>query len=74
MRKRSRKFGQYLHDPDSYGNIFTELGFTYRDEGCDGGCEECDRKNDCTVYAAVKECEEHEARKKRARILPLKKK
>ena len=30
------KFEEYFNDPDQKHKIFTEIGFTYVDDGCDG--------------------------------------
>ncbi len=35
------KFEQYFNDPEQFHKIFTELGFTYVDDGCEGFCPEC---------------------------------
>jgi len=50
-----QKFEEYFHDPEQQHKIFTELGFTYVDDGCDGYCPKCGQKNDCSVYPDIKE-------------------
>ena len=32
------KFDEYLHDPDQFHKIFSELGFSYVNDGCTGAC------------------------------------
>jgi len=49
-----------VQDPEQYGKIFSELGFTYVDDGCDGECESCEQQSGCTVYPSIKECETSE--------------
>jgi hypothetical protein len=39
-----------MQDPKQHSKIFAELGFTYVDDGCEGECEVCEQKTDCTVY------------------------
>ncbi len=52
---RVEKFEEYFNDPAREHKIFTELGFTYVDDGCDGFCPECEQKNLCKVYPELKE-------------------
>lgn len=49
------KFEQYYNDPEQHHKIFTELGFTYVDDGCDGFCPECEQKLGCKVYEELKD-------------------
>ena len=49
------KFEQYYNDPEQHHKIFTELGFTYVDDGCDGFCPECEQKLECEVYDELKD-------------------
>jgi ssDNA-specific exonuclease RecJ len=42
-------------NPKEFHKIFTELGFTYVDDGCDGYCPECEKKDDCKVYLELKD-------------------
>ena len=49
------KFEQYYNDPDQYHKIFTELGFTYVDDGCDGFCPDCEQKMTCEAYEELKD-------------------
>ncbi len=44
------KFEQCWNNPDQFSNIFTELGFTYVDDGCDGFCPECEKMMKCKAY------------------------
>jgi hypothetical protein len=37
------KFDQYFNDPEQFNEIFTELGFIYVNDGCDGFCPKCKR-------------------------------
>lgn len=45
-----KKFEKYHDDPEQYHKIFTELGFTYAEDGCDGFCPECEQMLKCEVY------------------------
>ncbi|NUO09501.1 MAG: hypothetical protein HUU08_12620 [Candidatus Brocadia sp.] len=49
------KFEKYYNDPEQHHKIFTELGFTYVDDGCDGFCPECKQKQECDIYDEVKD-------------------
>jgi len=49
------KFEKYYNDPEQHHKIFTELGFTYVDDGCDGFCPECEQKLECGVYEELKD-------------------
>ena len=55
FHKAVEKFEQYYNDPAQHDKIFTELGFTYVDDGCDGFCPECGQKLDCKVYEELKD-------------------
>lgn len=55
FKERVEKFEEYYNDPDQKHKIFTELGFTYVDDGCDGFCPECEQKNICSVYPDLKD-------------------
>ena len=48
------KFEQYWNDPEQFNKIFTELGFTYVDDGCDGFWPECEKMMKCAVYKELK--------------------
>jgi len=48
------KFEKYYNDPKQHHKIFTELGFTYVDDGCDGFCPECEQKLKCEIYDELK--------------------
>jgi hypothetical protein len=54
FEEKVEKFGEYMHDPEQHGKIFSELGFTFVDDVCEGECESCCTKADCTVYKSVK--------------------
>lgn len=45
-----KKFEKYWNDPEQEQKIFTELGFTFVDDGCDGFCPECRQMTTCKVY------------------------
>ncbi|GJQ24642.1 MAG: hypothetical protein HRU72_02930 [Planctomycetia bacterium] len=49
------KFEKYYNDPDQHHKIFTELGFAYLGDSCDGFCPECEQKSDCEVYEDLKD-------------------
>jgi len=55
FEERVEKFEEYLNDPEQKHKIFTELGFTYVDDCCDGYCPKCEQKNTCNVYPDIKE-------------------
>lgn len=55
FKDRVEKFKEYFNDPEQNHKIFTELGFIYVDDGCDGFCPECEQKNICKVYPELKE-------------------
>ena len=46
-----KEFEKHFNDPDQFYKIFSELGFSYVDDGCTGACDCCDRKNTCETYA-----------------------
>ena len=50
-----KKFEKYCNDPEQFHEIFTELGFIYVDDGCDGFCPECEQKLECEVYEETKD-------------------
>ncbi len=49
------KFEKYYNDPEQHHKIFTELGFTYVDDDCDGFCPECEQKLECGIYDELKD-------------------
>ena len=53
-KERLEKFDEHFHDPDQFHKIFSELGFSYADDGCAGACECCERKDRCETYAEIK--------------------
>ena len=44
-----KEFDRYIHNPDQFHKIFSELGFSYVDDDCDG----CKKKTTCEVYAQI---------------------
>ncbi len=54
FKEKLEKFEQYFHDPEQFYKIFSELGFSYVDDGCTGACECCERKDTCETYAEIK--------------------
>jgi len=75
FEEKVEKFGEYMHDPEQHGKIFSELGFTFVDDVCEGECESCCTKADCTVYKSVKDFEIFiEKEKKTRKVVPFKKK
>ncbi|MGD0886322.1 MAG: hypothetical protein ABSA46_15885 [Thermodesulfovibrionales bacterium] len=75
FEEKVEKFGQYMHDPEQHGKIFSELGFAHVDDICEGGCGNCKKKADCTVYESVKDFEmSGEKEKKTKKVVPFKKK
>jgi hypothetical protein len=55
VKNRVEKFEQYFNDPEQFNKIFTELGFTYVKDGCDGFCPECEQMLKCEVYKEIKD-------------------
>lgn len=55
FRDTVAKFEQYHADPGQFHKIFTELGFAYVDDGCDGFCPDCEKKMRCEVYPELKD-------------------
>ncbi|MCF6149413.1 MAG: hypothetical protein E3K37_12230 [Candidatus Kuenenia sp.] len=49
------KFEKYYNDPEQQHKIFTELGFTNIDDGCDGFCPGCEQKLECDIYDELKD-------------------
>lgn len=54
FRDRVEKFEKYYNDPEQFNKIFTELGFTYIEDGCDGFCPECEQMLKCEAYKEIK--------------------
>jgi hypothetical protein len=48
-----KEFDRYFHDPDQFYKIFSELGFSYVDDGCNGACDHCEQKDTCETYAEI---------------------
>lgn len=55
FRETVEKFERYFDDPEQFHKIFSELGFTYVEDGCDGFCPECEQMIKCEVYKETKE-------------------
>lgn len=50
FEERVKKFSEYFGDPKQHGKIYSELGFSLVEDGCDGWCPGCEQKDVCTVY------------------------
>ena len=74
FEEKVEKFGKYLHDPEQFNKIFSELGFSYVDDECEGDCPHCEKKNDCTVYADTKDWDSPKSKKSKKNVIPLKRK
>jgi hypothetical protein len=74
FEEKVEKFGEYMHDPEQHGKIFSELGFAYVEDGCGGNCEICEQKADCTVYADTKDWDSPKSKKSKKNVIPLKRK
>jgi hypothetical protein len=48
-----KEFDKYFHDPDQFYKIFSELGFSYVEDDCNGACDHCKRKDTCETYAEI---------------------
>ncbi len=55
FRERTKRFDEYHDDLEEFHEVFTELGFTSIDDGCDGFCPECKQITTCAVYRETKE-------------------
>ena len=49
-----KKFNQYFMNPKEFNKIFTELGFSYVEDGCGGNCIKCKKKGNCKTYTEIK--------------------
>jgi hypothetical protein len=49
FEERVEKFQKYWNDPEQQYKIFSELGFIYVDDGCDGFCTACEQEDRCEV-------------------------
>jgi hypothetical protein len=63
-----------MHDPELQSKIFTELGFAFVDDGCEGDCDNCETKADCTVYSEIMKFEHKPKKKKANNVVPFRKK
>jgi hypothetical protein len=54
FRRRVARFEECSRDELLYPKIFSELGFVYVDDGCDGFCPECENRRTCDVYPELK--------------------
>jgi hypothetical protein len=52
IKEKIDLFDKYRNDPNQYYKIFTELGFSYIENNCNGYCPECENKSTCEVYIA----------------------
>ena len=68
------KLGKYQHDPKQFNKIFSELGFSYADDGCEGDCYACEKKNGCTMYADIKNWDSPQSKRGKKNVIPLKRK
>ena len=48
-----KEFDKYFQDPDQFYKIFSELGFSYVEDDCNGACDHCKRKDTCETYAEI---------------------
>lgn len=55
FKDKVEKFEQYFNDPEQFNKIFTELGFTYVEDSCEGFCPECEQMLKCEVYKEIKD-------------------
>ncbi|MBM4135818.1 MAG: hypothetical protein FJ241_03195 [Nitrospira sp.] len=55
FKNRVEKFDKYFNDPEQFHKIFTELGFIYVEDGCDGFCPECEQMPKCETYKEIKD-------------------
>jgi len=59
IKKRIELFDRYHNDPDQYHKIFTEPGFSFMVDECDGNCHDCNDKGTCEVFTKIKDDEEN---------------
>lgn len=55
FRETVDKFERYFDDPEQFHKIFSELGFSYVEDGCDGFCPECKQMLKCEAYEETKD-------------------
>ena len=53
FRERVERFEAYSADEVEYPKIFSELGFTFVDDGCGGTCPICENRQTCPVYPEI---------------------
>lgn len=58
LKKQIELFDRYHNDPDQHHKLFTEFGFSYMADECDGNCTDCKEKTTCEIYAKIKDNEE----------------
>ena len=49
-------FTMFYKSPGEFSKIFTELGFTYVKDGCNGNCIPCKKKKSCETYRKIMKC------------------
>lgn len=54
FRERVERFEAYSRDEAEYPKIFSELGFTFVDDGCGGTCPICENRATCPTYPELK--------------------
>lgn len=54
FRAQVEAFNRCAQDKGEFPRIFSELGFTFVDDGCDGTCPDCDREATCEVVPELK--------------------
>lgn len=54
FRERVERFEAWSRDEAEYSKIFSELGFTFVDDGCGGTCPICENRPICPTYPELK--------------------
>jgi hypothetical protein len=63
------KYDEYIHGPERFNKIFSELGSSQVDDECEAPC---DKKKGSTVYTSTKNSPKSE--KNKQKVSPLKRK
>lgn len=58
LKKLIELFDRYYNDPDQYHKLFSELGFSYMVDECEGNCTDCKENTTCEIIAKIKNNDE----------------
>ena len=54
FQDRIDRFEEYSRDEEQYHKIFSELGFVFVEDGCDGYCPKCENRRTCPNYPELR--------------------